>query len=238
MKRMLIVASVAAALAFGKAYGIEVYSENVVGFNKTDVDAGEYVMIASPFYQINGSNSVQTVLGNQLAPGASPALGDNLLFWDGVAQTYIVNWKHPAGWIQGANLSTQDVTQARGFWVKSNTNVNQSVTFAGEVVEDGVITQRVYNGFNMLCYPYNSSINVTNSGLNSIAQAGGNPGTADQIIKWDAAGQTYVVYWKHALGWVQGANLATNLNLVMGEAFWYLRITNTTDWIESVPYSL
>ena len=225
MKRFAAILGIGVLLAaspsFVDAQSTTVTSVNVVGFKTSSVDSNAFHLYALPF-NVMGDSAIGAIFTNQLTAGGNPAAGDNVMFWDAATQQYIVNWKHAAGWVQGAQLSTQEVTLARAFWVKDNSLSGQSLTFSGEVVTNAVVSQSIMTGFNLLSYPFNTTVWVTNSALDAVAVAGTNPSNADNLMRWDDATQQYIAYWKHAAGWILGAQLATNLTISMGEGFWSL----------------
>jgi hypothetical protein len=241
MKRAIAV-GILAVTASAAIAATNVVSVNVVGYNKTTAPGVKYVMVAQPFYQM-GNTSIQNVMTNQLTGGANAGTSDNVIFYDNAAQAYLpVNYYRASdsSWRQGFSASTQNVDQGRCFWIKTITNADQQVTFLGEVVTDPTVTQAVYQGYNMLAYPYNTTKPVTNTALHAVAVAGANAGTADQIITYDAATQTYSTYYKKSTDnqWYKGFSQSTP-DLKMGEAFWFLRRSSgTVAWAENVPYSL
>jgi len=237
MKRVLVTVLVLGVMVSGAfAASNEVNSVNVVGFNRVSLDSNNWILVSAPFIQM-GTSGIQDVFADQMVSGSSQGNADNVIFWDGASQSYIINWKHDAGWVEGAKLSTQEVFATRCFWVKSNTSSNQNVTMEGEVISSAVVTQTLHSGFSMVCYPFNASASVTNTALDALAVAGSSQGNADNIYKWDPVNQQYVIYWKHDMGWVQGAKLE-DPTFDMGEGFWYVRRTNSVDWVETIPYTL
>ncbi|MDD5435405.1 MAG: hypothetical protein PH343_08255 [Nitrospira sp.] len=218
----------------------EVLSGNIVGYQTITVSNKGYYMVAQPF-NVLGRKDINSVIGTQLSTGTSVAVADNISFYDNAGQTYIANnWLRSSDgkWCQGAGLSTQTVDAGRCFWMKLNTNLRQQVTILGEVVTAGVITQTLYQGVNMVAYPYSANLSVTNTGLDAVAVAGNTSSVADQIIKFNPATQGYDTYWKSAIGWKKGS--AVNApELKTGEAFWFLRrLSGTTNWVEIMPYKL
>jgi len=236
-KFVVMLAVIGVAMVLG-VQAQDVTSVNVVGYQNTDVDAAEYVLVAAPFYVMGTDNSIQTIFGDQFTGGANAGEGDQILFWDG--SEYKINWKHTSGtWVEEGFASTQAIDQARGFWVKSNAGGDQVMSLLGEVVDDAVVTQRVSNGLNLLAYPYNASILVTNTTLDAVAQGGADPGAGDNLIKWNAGIQDYETYWKHTSGnWVKDGFADNDAVLGMGEGFWYVRRGAGVDWVESIPYTL
>lgn len=241
MKRVSILIYVVSFIALTVVASNEVTSVNIVGFQKNAVNSNYYMMATVPFYSIEGSNSIQVIMAGQMTGGANVGSGDNVILWNPTAQTYVTTiYKHTSGvWVEGVQVSTQEMYTGRCFWLKSNHPLsNQVVTFHGEVITDSVITQQVFHGYNMLSYPYDATVNITNTSLGAMAQGGANAGSSDNVIIFNPATQQYETYWRHTSGiWVKNVT-PSNPVLEMGQALWYYRYGPTTNWVQEAPYSL
>ena len=241
MKKLAVAVMVSGMLASGVfAQSNEVSSVNVVGFQNVTVASNGYTMVALPFYALDGTNTLDAVLEGQLTQGNTSADADNVIFFDAASQSYVRNWKSPIGWLTGGSPSTQEFWTARGFWVKTAQLTNQSLRLKGDVPLSNSTTQTVYEGYNLIAYPYPADVVVTNTDLHANATQGNTSAEADNLIKWDANGSVYVRYWLSPIGWLQGGTPAPDLKLNQGEAFWFLRRSGNGSflWVEDKPYSL
>ncbi len=237
IKVLGVVALVGSFGTFANAQSTTVTSVNVVGFQTQGVTSNDFQMYSLPFVAMS-SDEMGEIFTNQLSSGNTPSLADNVLFWNPALQVYEINWLSPIGWLVGGSPTTNTVPLARAFWVKSNLGTDQALTFSGEVVTNATIAQSLVQGFNMVSYPYNTSLSVTNTALDALSVSGNTPALADNIIKWDSASQAYVTYWLSPIGWLIGGSPAVP-DLSMGEGFWFVRRTvGTVVWTETVPYSL
>ena len=239
MKRIAVVL-LAVCVMVSMAVAQEVTSVNVVGDQRITIHADGYAMTAVPFWEIDGANLINDVMGDQLTAAAFPWDADQILFFDGATQGYIRNWKSTEGWKIGLNPSTEAFDPGRGFFVLAQQPVEQTLTVLGEVEADNVVTQQIYAGFNMIAYPFAASVAVTNTALDSSAFAAALPWDADELIKWDPVGQGYLRYWKSTEGWKQGLTLVPDLAINQGEACWFKRQTaqGGFEWVETRPYDI
>ena len=241
MKKVCVVALV---LCLGIALGAYaatnvVRSVNIVGVQQIPVRSNGWSLLVVPFNELGGgSNLMREVLADQLVDGTIMT-ADKVYFFEASGQDYIMNWKSATGWKEMLVDSTQQLSTARGFWVLTSQITDQQLNLEGDVPLDNVITQHVYEEFNLLGYPYPGSVNVTNTDLDANAIAG-NLFTADQIMKWDAGEQEYITYWKNAAAagkWYYML-IATNIVFDQGEGFWFRRQVGNGefDWEEPRPF--
>jgi hypothetical protein len=242
MKRLLILSAslvVAGSLIHQASAQTTVTSVNVVGFQVADVPGTNLAMYAFPFVPIDGDNSLTNLLASELTAGINVGAGDNILVWNAAGANYQTSYKKTTlGWTDnGFTPSTRKLDIGRGFWVKSNNPIDQSVNFSGEVVTDNVVTQQILTGLNMVAYPYNAEVNITNTALDGLVQTGINVGAADNILVWQ--GSSYVTYFKKTtLGWTQNGFTPATVTLKMGQGFWFNRKGANFSWEETKPYSL
>ena len=258
MKRLLSFSAglvAAAVLAHAASAQTTVTSVNVVGFQVSDSPSNSLAMYSMPFVPMDGDSSITNLFASELTGGNNAASGDNVQFWDASLQQYVLTYKSTLigfdGW-RYANLSVanEDLSIGRGFWLISKQNVDQTLNMSGEIVTDNTVTQQVLVGLNMLSYPYNAEIDITNTVLDTVVTEGLNLAAADNIIRWDIATQTYQTFYKSTLFpgspaapvWVNANDIFTPvaLNLKQGEGFWLQRkaANGATTWVETKPYSL
>ena len=241
MKRVLVAVLVLGVMVSGAfAASNEVNSVNVVGFQNLDIASEGYTMVAAPFNSLTGSNSVSEMIGDALTQGNTKAEADNILFFDPVEQKYITIWKSPIGWLNNVTPTTQEFWTARGFWVRTSQSSNQILNVAGDVPLANSTTQTVFEGYNLVAYPYPANVVLTNTDLHAKATQGNTKLQADNLMKYDSAEQKYKSYWKSPIGWLDNVTPVPDLELKQGEAFFFLRRTGngSFSWVENRPYSL
>ncbi len=236
-----------------------VYSLNTIGYQKITAPSTNYRLSAVPF--ATPPATVDRVIGGQLTAGAGPETADNLLLFDTAAQRYrllyLVNGTGDTNldnhWIDTSvepnGVATCTVPPNLGFWIRNRQVVDQTVIVVGDIVNDPTVTTPIVPGYQLLSYPYSTSIKINDTTLTNGAHAGLGMGSADNIITWDPGTRSYRYYY--LLGDVGDTNLnykwidtgmhpndvATSA-LKRGQAFWYNHRGSGFNWVESRPYSL
>jgi hypothetical protein len=252
-RKLILGALVAMVLVPGLALGQTAYSVNVVGFQKVELQDQDFAMGGMPF--IPGDPDIQEVIGPQLTAKAGAAAADNIWLWDLSGQTYQQLFlKKSAGgigtdlWVTavGEAIATNEIYDGSAFFLDENRSLTQTVVVVGDVVEDGVITNVIVPGFNMVAYPFSADAAINDLTFdNGRAKAGA--AAADNIWLWDVPAQTYLQFFlkKNAGGtgtdqWVNavGETFATNV-ITTGNGFFYeSKNTQNVEWVQARPYTL
>lgn len=239
---VLVVSIVCAGGAFSSfAQTGEVYSLNVVGFQKITASSQGLTMVSTPFDK--SSNTLDGVVGNQLYGHKSSTYADNINVWDAASQQYLSYFlKNDGKWYDlSNNPATGRINTAMGFWILNNRKLsNEVVVVSGDVVADSVITNRLLPGLNLVSYPFSTEVDINKSGLTN--GYGHKSSTyADNLLVWDAVSQMYVTYYlKNTKIWYTiGNQPASNVMVGAGKGFWYYNQTASAfAWAESKPYTL
>ena len=220
---------------------------NIVGFQDVVVPANDYAMVSCPFYALDGDNSLETIMAGQLTGGSNPAFGDTIMFFDAAQQVYVPCWKIPeefvevvgCEWLEGSQPTDEELWPSRGFWINSKHDFDQTVTFVGEVPLEDTAQETIYEGYNMIAYPFFGSSEVRDTDLGSNALPGNTPALADNVIKWLVDQQVYDAYWLTPIGWFRGGQPAFDVSIEGGEGMWFLRRPGNPafTWTEPRPYS-
>jgi hypothetical protein len=230
----------------------EVYSLNVVGFQKVSALAsGGLVLSSTPFDR--DTANLDNVLGTNGIAGATLGAADNCLMYDKYTQSYLQYWlfshTNPTlnrHWRGTAGLSTNVyLLPGQGFWYRNRASSDMTLVMAGDVVDVGAVTNLLVPGLQMLSYPFSTSIRMTDMTLTN-GVAGATLGGADNIMMYVATNQSFNQYWLFShtnptlnRKWRSAAGLATNVFVQPGQGFWYRsRLTTSNLWVEVKPYTL
>ena len=255
MKRLLSISAmmvVAATLSYTATAQTTVTSVNVVGFQVNDVLKDKPLsLVAFPFVAIDSDQSITNLLGGQLTPGSNVGDADTISFWDAGAQSYQRVYRSVFNgneWADSSNpfgVTTQELFIGRAFWVRSNNGAaDQVLNMSGEIVTDNTVTQQVIAGLNLLSYPYNAEVSMTNTTLSASMTPGSNLGDSDTISIWDVDTQSYIRYYRSVFAgnqWAASSDPFTpvDLKIQMGQGFWLNRqAAGAFTWTETKPYSL
>ena len=221
----------------------EVYSLNVVGFEKVTAQSNGLSMVSTPFSK--SPATLDDVVGGQLSAGKTAVGADNVTLWNATNQAYETYWLKTSDsrWHDNAgNLATNtSISPAMGFWVLNRNATNETVVVSGDVGQQPVVTNHLISGLNLVSYPFSTVIDINSSAMTN-GTTGKTAVGADNITLWDASNQAYVTYWLKTSDkkWHDnGGNLATNVTVGSGKGFWYLnRAASPFDWVEARPYTL
>ena len=185
MKRMISL--VVGALVMGTMAFGQVYSQNAVGYIKRSVNANEFVMIQTPFVNIDGSDhTIESLFGDSLP------IGTTVFIWNGALQTYDSVQQLAAGF-----WNPQNVTIARGQAMFMRPTAATDVFLLGEVPGTGTFASTdipLVEGFNGIGNPYPTAITLEDSGLEAVTAIG------DIAFLWNQTAQTYDSVQKLAAG--------------------------------------
>jgi len=245
MRKYVVLTVVCMSLLAVSAMGQsgEVYSLNVVGFQKINASSQGLTMVSTPFARAP-SNTLDDVIGDQLYGHKSSLYADNITLWDVTAQEYINYTLKPDGlWYDFDNnrATNTSITPLLGFWVDNKQKLsNEIFVVSGDVVDDPVVTNSLVVGLSLVSYPFSTEININSSGLTN-GYAHKSSLYADNLTVWDDSSQSYKSYsLKTDHKWYDfNNNLATDVVVGAGKGFWYEnRGATTFEWVETRPYTL
>ncbi len=160
-------------------------------------------LIAWPL--IPADTSIDSVVGDQLFGTNSPTTADRILVWNEETQTYQTAWfcsgsiceswgeDYYNHWLaSNYSQSNLHLMPDEGFWVDNRSGVNETLVIVGEVSGTNRSIS-IGSNWQMLgsAFPNAKTLddaNIPATGTNS-------PQTADRILYWDQATQTYKSAW-------------------------------------------
>ncbi|MBU1909221.1 MAG: hypothetical protein KJ726_04160 [Verrucomicrobia bacterium] len=236
---MALLCVLIAAPAFAQS---EVYSVNVVGFQKLTAVSSGFTMVSTPFEK--SSNNLDNVIGPQLTGGKSEGVADQINLWDQSLQRYQTYWLKAADsyWYDLSGLRATNVylNPDDGFYIRNRAVTNRVVVVSGDVPADDIITNVLVPGFSLVSYPFSTAININNSGLTN-GKSGKSEGVADQATLWNSGTAKYDTYWLKSTDrkWYNlSGTLATNVYVGAGVGFFYRnRDSVNFNWVEARPYT-
>lgn len=239
---VLLAAIVCASVALSSfAQTGEVYSLNVVGFQKLTSVSNGLTMVSTPF--LRTPNTLDDVVGGQLHGGKVSSTADNILMWNKTNQSYDTYWlRTDRVWIalSGSLATNTSLPTDAGFWIRNRRTTNEIVVVSGDVVDYTAITNSLVPGLSMVSYPFSTEADINKCGLTN-GKNGKVSSTADNITIWDPTTQSYQTYWLRTdkVWRALSGEFASNVFVGSGKGFWY-RNRNTVNfsWVEPRPYTL
>ena len=243
MKKTLIAIALAAIVA--PAWGAEVVSSNIVGYQKIDL-VNQFTLVASQFSMVgNITKDIQEFIAtdNNL-PGLDPddgyAAQTELRYWNGTGyDTY--GWD-PDGdpnvdgsdhkWVdETLAVATLDIPVGSAVWIKIPSSTQSQILVSGEVKEGTSQTILLHDGFNLIANPYPTTIDIQeiqpsnelpgldpDDGYAAQTELRYWNGTGYDTYGWDPDGDPNVDGSDHK--WVdEMLNVATK-NIEIGKGFW------------------
>lgn len=213
MKKLVLTAAVmgfAASMA-----SAQVYSQNIVGYCKTEIVGGQLSLCA-----INFQTDDDGILVSELLPKASTPAGTTVYTWDKENMGYIVSTLGSRGWSGDTTLYFGDA-----FWVASGAEagVVNEVLVSGEVLlENQVINLPIGIVATGYGYPVDKDLKTT--------QIAADLPTGSAIYTWDASTQSYTVLTKGSRGWTGSGAVAP------GTGFWVDNNGAALNVTEPVPF--
>ena len=225
------------------AWGAEVVSSNIVGYEKVSLTDATYKMSGIQFVNVGGANASL----NDLFVG-NIAYGTEIMFLDpsGAYITYKYleeaydedNDTFVEGWGDGDEyLVSNPLANGSGFWFCPH--ADGDVTQAGQVSAEGTVTISIPAGaYTMVCNPFPTGFNPNS------ATWGDNLAYGTMIMTLDASG-AYVTYKyleeaydedadTFAPGWGDGDEYLIKTDIAdVGEGFWVYAPSATTLTISS-----
>ena len=228
----------------GPAQAAEVVSSNIVGYQRLDIPAKGYALLANPFvevgtgstdpvgYPINGMFADDT---ENSTAGNNGNLGDNLQVWDSARQgytTYFFSSRADNKWATGAkprDAVTDSFEFGDGYWYLNRGSDDFQLTVSGEVSTKEVEVTLV-PGYTLVCNPFPVDLPLNSDSIDwgqAGATAGNNGNLGDNIQIWDIERQGYTTYFFSARAnnqWATGAapRDPTDKAIPAGQGFWYL----------------
>lgn len=222
----------------------EVYSLNVVGFQKMGYESG-LELRANPF----DGQTIREVVGNDGVYGTSPTVADNVLLYDSFAQGYVTYYLRSHSsigrpeWITGSQWATNVyIDPGRGYFYRSRLGSPRTNVVAGDVVLAAAVTNTVRPGLQLFAYPFTARTKLSDLNLKD-GIYGTSPTVADNIMLWNPVSDSYTTYYLRShssIGhpeWITGSQWATNVYVEPGQGFWFRsRSASPYEWVENTPY--
>ncbi len=224
--KKLIITSAALALIAGSVQATDVFSQNVVGYQKLDTLGTGYTMLAINFEAIGGGEiSIQDYFQGEFMSG-SAATSDNLLVWTPTGYNTYYLWDGDELWYDADDdaLPTEDTYPAgTAVWLLRR-GAASPVTVMGEVAEDPAQISLVADGYTMFSNAYPVDIEV-NGGLDVDGPTSGSAATADNLLVWTSTGYVTYYLWDGDDLWYDADDdaLPTEDVIPTGAGAWYLR---------------
>ncbi len=231
----------------------EVYSVNVVGFQKMQIKPNTFYLTACSF-EAGSSNTLLDIFGtNMLAQNDNYINCDRVLIYNPTTQTYQAWAQWTDGVFYKANNASQwessiagnpEVPVGSGFFLVCGSGTSNTVTYVGDVVQDASNSVVLKPGFQVVSYPFSSDIALQSTSLRTCgATANANYASADRIMTYEAGVyQSYALYtdgiWYKANNAQQWeASIAATNTIKAGESVFYYRVgSSNLTWTETNKY--
>lgn len=231
MKKTSVLITSLCALGAAVAMAAPVPSVNIVGYQTITCETGKWALVSTAFQSVDGTPlKAANVISNQLPKGST------VLTYDAFLATYVGDSKSgfSAQGVWGTNITFQG---GMGLWIYtgSPTNAGSPATYSlmlgGQVPLESVASNSVYNGFNLLGFPYTASVYFTNTSLFKSSMKG------DSLLLWVNNG--YAGYSKTGFGtntptWPAAVN---DIVITPQTGFWYKSVSNLHFNVETRPYN-
>ena len=223
------------------AWAAEVYSSNIVGYQKLTIKPG-FNMIPGQFVTVGDEELIPIADMFSDAENATATrnmeTADRIDTWNAATQMYVsyyrmTNRQGTSVWWGKDGTLTTPTTDAfsdfgQGAFYYSQNSEEITLTTSGQVKSDAT-TIEIAPGFNLICNPYPAAIPLTEDAIDwSAATANRNMEIADRIDTWDADNQIYVSYYRmtnrkgDSVWWGKdGAGTATTDSIPAGTSFFY-----------------
>ncbi len=231
-----------ASFAAVPARAAEVVRSNVVGYQKLDIPAGGYALLANPFVEVGTGlttpegyaiNDMFTGDTENSTAGRTSAQGDQMQIWDPTRQGYTTyffsSWVNQ--WAAGSTprvATEESFALGDGYWYLNRGQEAYKLTVSGEVSTKEVEVTLV-PGYTLVCNPFPADLPLNDENIDwgtAGATAGRTSAQGDQIQIWDISRQGYTTYffssWVNQ--WAAGSTprVATEESIPAGQGFWYL----------------
>jgi hypothetical protein len=205
MKKLIMTAAVVACAA--SMVSAQVYSQNIVGYSKTDIGAGAIDIVALQFSGMDAGVTLSNAFSGLTA-------NESVLYrFNGVSYD-VYNYYGANGWYKGATPS-DDVVIDKGEegWLKGGSAADTALQ-AGEVPSAASLTNTVSAGIGLVANPY-----PVETRLGDLA---GTALVSNDTIVYVFNGVSYDVYNYYGVnGWYKGATLSDDVKIAVGQGFWF-----------------
>ena len=248
MNKKIYALAALAAVAL-PAWAAEVYSSNIVGYQKVALQPG-YNLVGVQFTKVGGEAldlSDAFILDESYAGyDEDYEFSSTLRVWNTDAQTYVTyGWAGTSGtdvdndasldntWTDLEAYAVEDsLPKAQGIWIRAEKAGTALVS--GEVMTNSLVVA-LEPGFNLVANPYPRAVKVTNFGKLDAGYAGYDEdyNFKTTLRKWSTTAQTYVNYgWAGTSGseidddasldntWTDLEAYATDDEIQPGEGVW------------------
>lgn len=262
MKKAWMVALVLGVASTVAMAQTDVMSVNVVGFTKVNVKpGGQFNLLSLPFDAIDpadanllgvfGTNSLTKLDPASFLP---PPFADQVWLWVPSVPEWKTYYQSTDGnfydadaWPAGT-ATNPAVLPGEGFLLQSDIieTTTNTVALMGEVITASTQVVGIASGYQVVGYPFSSSIDIQNTSFKDMPGATRlpdpmlPPALADNVWVMDDAGN-YVNYylhtdgqWYNASDWPAGTPV-TDLVFQLGQGFWYQAI-GSFSWSETNKY--
>jgi hypothetical protein len=247
MKKNIIALMMLAAVSSFAAD--EVYSANIVGFQKIQIPAyGTYSLASINF---TGDSDTGLTLSEifadaDLTYSARSSNADKIILWDTSTQTYLTYYqKDDTGlFYLTSDTSTSvdpEIIPGEGFWLSPSKNRTEAldIVVSGTVPTDGSVTITIDEELAMMGTPFAVEFELNDSSIDWVAAgatASSRASNADTITTWD--GEQYISYYFKEGAWYNSADgeLST-ATISLGSGFFYKAKGQVSLTISS-PYDL
>ena len=208
MKKTLTLLAILAAI--GPAWGAEVVSSNVVGYEKVNLVKG-FTQIGVQFQNVGATDG--SIMLNDLSFSGLAGYdfdnfltGDTVTMWDAASQSYSVTYSWsgngsteyaiPANvWFDEGEFTGQaEVPLEAGSSVFVRSAAAAGMTQAGEVIGGATVKKDLSKGFTQLANPFPVAFDINDATYEGLAGYDfDNFLTGDTLTMWDAATQSYSV---------------------------------------------
>ena len=244
MKKLIAIA-LAAMLA--PAWGAEVVSSNIVGYQKLDLRNG-FTIVGSQFLNVGAdTKDIQELVASdtdmvgldanlnfQTELRVWSGTGYDIYGWDSEGDPEVAGSDHK--WVNGdLQVMAFDIPVGEAVWIKSPAAA--SITLSGEVPEGTTQSQEIKVGFNLIANPFPVATSVQDiqlsdeipgldENLNFQTELRVWSGTGYDIYGWDSEGDPEVAGSDHK--WVNGDLQVVDVTIPMGQGFWIKSTTAGT----------
>ncbi|MBU0676906.1 MAG: hypothetical protein KJ626_02225 [Verrucomicrobia bacterium] len=195
-------------------------SSRPVGVVRLEIPAQHARLVGIPF--TSEDQSIESVLGSQLAASTDQESADIVIKWNAGGQEYSAAYRMESGenlWSDttgGDGASSMTLQPGEAFWIQNNQLAAQPVYLVGDVALSETNISELVPGFNLIAFPYSSSVAFEDTGLMKALRS-----QSDGDVITDPTGQ-----------------LTESNALSLTQGLWYRRKGETSFiWTEVRPYA-
>ena len=218
------------------AWGAEVVSSNIVGYNKITLQVG-YNLLGNNWNLVGGQDGFVTDVLDASGLSGLDSQGNftsQIQLWEGDGYA-IYGWAGDVGdaaydfkWLDTGTLDPVNIPAPKGtaYWIKTGTS--SEVVASGEVASEEKISTQVVAGYNLLANPFPETISIQQIQSEDLSGLDSQGNFTSQLQLWEGDG--YAIYgWAGDVGdaaydykWLDTGTLdpATDVNLDIGKGFW------------------